>query len=121
MYGLGEITQTDPAKLVRELHATAIAINQAKARNDVDGTRALLAHFRDVAAQYKALGAQADAKEFGFADSIILSTGQWIEAALAALPEATAALPRAIGEGLIKAAIPFALLYAGFLFLTRKR
>ncbi len=30
------ITETDPTKLVRELHATAMAIGQAKARNDVD-------------------------------------------------------------------------------------
>lgn len=119
MYGLGEITERDPTKLVRELHATATALFQAKQRNDVASVRALLAHFQDVAAQYKAVGAASD--ELSFIDRTVLSTGTWIAKAVAALPAATAAIPLAIGQGLVKAALPFALLYGAFLYLRSRR
>ena len=121
MYGMGEIiTETDPTKLVRELHATAVALSQAKARNDVAGVKALLSHFQAVAYQYTSTGAAADAAEFSFVDNIVLSTGDWIEKAVAAIPSAVSAIPFAIGQGLLKAALPFALLYGGYLFLRSK-
>lgn len=115
--GLGQITETDPTKLVRELHATAIAINQAKARKDIAGVQNLMQHFRDVADQYISLGAQADAAEFSWLDKFILATGTWIEDSIKALPGAIAAVPSAIGEGIIKASFPFILLFGGYIVL----
>ena len=113
--GLGEtVTETDPTRLVRELHATAVAIYQAKTRGDVTGVQNLLAHFRAVAEAYRRTGA-SDLSQF---DALILETGRWVEKALAAVPGAVAALPLAIGEGLIKAAIPFAVLAALWFFVT---
>jgi hypothetical protein len=121
MYGLGEtILESDPKKLLTELHATAIAINQAMARNDVASVRAMRAHFQDVANRYTSLGAAADASEFSWLDNFLLSTGSWVERSLAALPGAISALPQAIGEGLLKAAVPFALLAVGFIVLKNK-
>lgn len=106
--GLGEvIIETDPTRLVRELHATAVALFQAKQRGDVTGVRNLLEHFKAVADAYRKTGA-SDLTTF---DRLILSTGDWVEKAVAAVPGAVAAIPRAIGSGLLQGALPFLLLF----------
>jgi hypothetical protein len=103
--------------LVQQMHAIATAIYQAKQRNDKVDAANLLTKFQELANEYRARGA-SDLTPF---DNFVLATGAWIEQSVDAIPNALAALPVAVGSGLIKAAIPFALLYAGYLWLTSSR
>lgn len=120
MYALGELAAEEEGArdtfLVRQMHALAIAINQAKERGDRAGVEALLARFKVLATEYR----QRGATDFSAFDRFILTVGQWIETSVDAIPGAIAALPMAVGKGLIAAAIPFALLWLGFRYLTRR-
>lgn len=120
MYGLGAITVTNTTArdtfLVQQMHALALAIYQARQRNDKAGVQALLDRFRLLANEYRSRG--ADVTPF---DNFINAVGVWIETSVDAIPDAIAKLPQAVGVGLIKAAIPFAALYLGYLYLTRMR
>lgn len=109
---MATITQTDPTALVRELHATALALAQAKARVQADpsapniaAAQMLLQHFRDVANAYRATGA-GDLTAY---DKIILDTGNYLAAAVAALPAAIAALPTQVTKGLLAGLWPWVL------------
>jgi hypothetical protein len=102
--------------LVNQLHALAISIGQAKARNDVADVQNLQAAFKQLAAEYAAIGS-GDVTAF---DRAILSTDAWIRSALDAIPGAVAAIPSAIGMGLLKAAAPFVAL-ALLLGFARKK
>ena len=119
--GLGATADaTDDARdafLVRQMHALAIAIYDAKQRGDKTTVAALLSRFEALADEYRARGTA----DFSGTDRFILATGQWIEDTVTAIPSAISALPKAVGSGLIQAAIPFALLYVGFMFLTSSR
>lgn len=103
--------------LVQQMHALAIAIYQAKQRNDRIGVENLLAAFQQLADEYRARGA-TDMTSF---DNFVLSVGNWVETSVDKIPQAIAALPKAVGAGLIQAAIPFIVLYLGFLFVTSRR
>jgi hypothetical protein len=69
------ILTTDPTKLVRELHATTLAIIQAKERGDVATVRALRDHFIAVSNAYKLTGGAGDLTAL---DRFILTTGQYV-------------------------------------------
>lgn len=99
--------------LVQQMHALATAIYQAKQRNDKADAANLLSQFQELANEYRARGA-ADITPF---DNFVLATGRWIESSVDAIPSALAALPAAVGGGLIRAAIPYALLFAGYVLL----
>ena len=103
--------------LVQQMHALAISISQAKERNDKATVVALLERFTDLANQYRARG---DADLTG-TDRFILATGKWIQDSVTVLPSAISALPQAIGSGIFRAALPFALMYLGFIALRRVR
>lgn len=69
------ILTTDPLKLYHELHATAVAIVQAKERNDAPAVRALRDHFVQIAAAFRETGAG----DLTAMDRLILSAGEWLE------------------------------------------
>lgn len=102
--------------LVQQLHALAIAISQAKDRNDKTDAAALLLKFRQLADLYR----QNGTSDMTAWDNFVLATGQWIATSVDAIPSAIAALPGAVGEGLIRAAIPYALLFLGYLYLRSR-
>lgn len=116
--GFGAIEDTSrDTYLVRQMHAIAVAIYQAKQRGDKADAANLLTQFQELADEYRARGA-SDMTPF---DNFVLATGQWISDSVDAIPSALAALPTAVGSGLIQAAIPFALLYVGYLWLVSPR
>lgn len=110
-------TEELSAQYVREMHNLANQIYAAKQRNDRVAVAALAEQFRVVADQYRALGSA----DMSAIDRFLIAVDQWIETSIDAIPGAIAALPRAVGSGLIQAAIPFALLYLGYIFLSRQR
>lgn len=115
MYGLGEVRTDDPF-LVQQMHALAIAINQAKERGDRADVIALRQKFAQLAAQYRANGGDG----LSAVDNFILAVDQWIATSVDAIPGAIAALPVAVGKGLIQAALPFALLAIGYIALRSR-
>lgn len=114
--GLGETDTRSDTYLLTQMHALAIAIYQAKQRGDKADVEALLQRFNALADEYRANGSDMTAT-----DNFILAVGNWIETSVDAIPAAIAALPTAVGSGLIKAAIPFAALYLGFILLRRMK
>lgn len=58
------ITNTNLDQLYQELHATAVALSQAKARGDTVDAQALQQHFDAVKAQYLAVAKQSDAPTY---------------------------------------------------------
>jgi hypothetical protein len=102
--------------LITQMHALAISIYQARQRNDKADVEALLQRFNALADEYRSTGSDMTG-----VDNFILAVGTWIDTSVDAIPNAIAALPTAVGTGLIKAAIPFAALYLGFIFLRRMK
>lgn len=114
---LGDVTNVTgnvETYLVQQMHAIATAIYQAKQRNDKATVATLLERFKDLAEQYRAQGAG----DMSATDHYIVAVGNWIQGTVSAIPDAVAALPAAVGQGLIKAALPFALLFIGYLYVT---
>ena len=103
--------------LVQQMHALAESIYQARQRGDKATVIALLDRFKDLADEYRARG---DADLSG-TDRFILATGKWIQDSVTVLPSAISALPQAIGSGIFRAALPFALMYLAFIYLKRVR
>lgn len=103
--------------LVQQMHALALAIYQAKQRNDKAAVLALLERFKALADEYRSHGTQ----DLTATDNFILAVDNWVATAVDAIPNAIAALPTAVGVGLLKAAIPFAALWLGYIFLKRMR
>jgi hypothetical protein len=117
--GLGATLESTDARdtfLVQQMHALAIAIYQAKQRNDRVGVQNLTERFKLLANEYALRGNDSTAT-----DRFIIAVGDWVETAVDAIPNAIAALPKAVGFGLMEAAIPFAILFVGYKFLTSSR
>lgn len=112
--GLGEIAPE--ARIQKELHALAVAIYAAQQARDVERVISLRQQFVVKAREMAALGGG----DLTWLDRFILTTGTWIEQSVKALPAAIAALPAGVGVGLIKAALPYALLYFGVRYLMGK-
>lgn len=133
--GLGALATSDQA-LLRQLHATALAIYQAQrdvlaadARGDMPYVSARLVDlqrmrdlFVDTAARFRA----NDPEALTAMDQVILSVGTWIQEAVDAAPGAIAALPNifldAVGKIGVKAgttaiAISLPLIGLGLLVL----
>lgn len=100
------------------LHGLAVSISTERQRGNVAGVKAMLPYFKDTVAKMNEINRQLYNADFTDFDQFILSTGDWIASTVQALPGAISAVPTAIGTGLVKAAIPFALLFAGYLFVT---
>lgn len=103
-------------ELVRQMHALAQQIYYAKQRQDVEEVQRLLAQFKVLADEYRERG-PIGVNAF---DKFVLATGEWVAQAMRALPNAIAALPFAVGSGLIKGLLPFALIAAGVLYFKGK-
>lgn len=97
--------------LVQQLHALALAIGQAKDRNDKADAASLLIRFKALAEEYRNAGA-GDMTAY---DNFVLAVGDWIESSIDAIPGAIAALPVAVGKGLLMAAVPFIAMGLGYL------
>jgi hypothetical protein len=95
------------------MHALALAIYQAKQRNDRAAVIALRDRFELLANEYRSHGTN----DLTPVDNFLLAVDKWVETAVDAIPAAIAALPTAVGSGLIKAAIPFAILFGGYVLL----
>jgi hypothetical protein len=105
--------QNTDTYLVRKMHTIAQAIYDAKQANDKVKASVLLEQFQAVANQYRANGGT----ELTAVDNFVLAVGNWIESSIDAIPAAIAALPKAIGFGLLQAAVPFAILFGGYVLL----
>ena len=117
--GLGATVEDATARdtfLVRQMHALATAIYQAKQRNDRTAVVNLTERFKLLANEYSLRGNDSTAT-----DRFILAVGDWVETAVDAITSAIAALPKAVGFGLIEAAIPFAILFVGYQYITSSR
>jgi hypothetical protein len=116
-FNLGDATTDSTSQaLLATLHGIAVAINQAKLNGDTETVQNLLVNFQQVADAYRAAG--GDSNQLTAFDQFILDTGNWVAQTVGALPGAISAVPSAIGKGLIGAALPFVLLYVGYLFLS---
>jgi hypothetical protein len=115
---LGEVVSTPrEVYLQKQLHALAVSLYQAHQRGDKADAAALAAKMQELANELRSYN-NADITAF---DRLILATSDWVERSIDAIPGAIAALPRAIGGGLIQAAIPFAVLFLGYLWLTSSK
>lgn len=85
-----------------------------QAANDIRAARARLIAQRDVL--FKVL----NGSELSASDRAVLATGEYVGSAVAALPNAIAAVPSAIGRGLIAGAWPYLLAGAVYLWWTGK-
>jgi len=115
-FGLGATDQ----ELLQQLHALAVSIYAAQqaaiqlsqtgqaaaARTKVLEVSSLRDQFQAVATQFQG---NDPTTKLSWIESGLLSVGTWIEQALAALPGAIAALPKAIGEGLLMGAVPWVI------------
>lgn len=113
--GLGATLADDPARdafLVQQMHALAVSIYQARQRNDRAGVQNLLEVFKKLADEYQSRGGDITGT-----DRFVLAVGDWVENSIDAIPSAIAALPKAIGFGLLGAAVPFVLIFAGYVVL----
>lgn len=113
--GLGELTAKEQ---LDAMHATAVAIYNAKAAGDVEEVTRL----RDVLRQQSRAYLQGSgvSDQLGWVDKLILDTGNWIQSSVNALPGAIAALPSSVGVGLIRAAIPWVAGYFAIKWLAGK-
>jgi hypothetical protein len=119
--GLGAIDttalQTEWQRLRNILHGLAVSISTEKARGNVAGVKAMLPYFQSIVAKMNDVNRQLYNAEFTDFDQFIADTGTWIQDTVQALPGAIAAVPAAIGKGLLQGVWPFALLFAGYLFV----
>jgi hypothetical protein len=97
--GLGATAQAtnDPARdtfLVRQLHALAISIYQAKERGDTATVQALLQRFELLADEYRSRGAT----DLSAIDNFVLTTGQYIADSSAAAKKLVKEAAIAVGE-----------------------
>lgn len=120
---LGDTTAEQEAawtKLYQQLRAIRVSMTTEQQRGNVAGVQALLPYFRDTLAKLKAMTVQLDRNALTDMHRFLLSVSGWVEATLQAIPDATAALPNAITQGLVKALLPVALLYLGWKYVARK-
>lgn len=114
--GVASTTDSRDTYLVRQMHRVATLIYAAKQRNDVAEVQRLWVEFKGYSDEYRERG-PIGVNAF---DKFVLSTGEWIEASLAAVPGAIAAPFQAVGSGLIRGLAPFALIALAFGFVRKK-
>ncbi len=124
MYSLSGVPTTREDQLnaelgaaFRQMHSINVAIVTEKSRGNVAGVAALLPLYKMWLEKYKTISIQLGQVEFTSFDRFVLSTGNYIEQGVAALPGAIGAVPGAILKGLA----PFLLLGgAAYLAVTGK-
>jgi hypothetical protein len=127
--GLGQVA-TDPQVLYRELHATALALNQAQQRLTAGNPAELVnianlrEHFQQIRTRFLAESAVRDPDAITKTDRVILAAGN----VLAAAPAATVAIVRPLADALadllayvgiktIGALLPFGVLAVGIIYV----
>lgn len=90
------------AYLVRQMHALATSVYQAKQRNDKETVASLLQHFQALADEYRNLG-PIGVNPF---DKFIIETGDWLKGVASTVA--------------LKGLLPLAVLGVGFLYLKKK-
>jgi len=126
---LGQIA-TDPQVLYRELHATAIALNQAQQRLSAGNTAELVNianlrdHFQQIRARFLSESTAQDPGAITRTDRVILAAGNVLAAAPAAtvavvkpLADALADLLSYVGVKTIAGLLPFGVLAVGIIYL----
>lgn len=108
------------SRAFQQMRAINLSIVAERNRGNVAGVQALLPMYNTWLARYKAVAVQLGQKDFTTFDKFVLDTGTYVSKAVAALPNAAAALPSAIGQGLLKGALPFAALALLYLFIRGK-
>jgi len=108
------------SRAFKQMHALNVSITVERQRGNVAGVRAMLPLYEHWLNRYKEVSRQLGQYEFTAFDHFVLSVGQYVEDAANALPDAIAKIPAGIGKGLIKAALPFALLALGWLYFRGK-
>lgn len=124
---MGTATTLDEAALnaelsraIKQIHALNVSITTERERGNTAGVAAMLPLYETWLERYKAVSRQLGQAEFTSFDKFVLSTGQYLEDAANALPDAIGALPSKVGQGLIKAALPFAILGLAWLWFRGK-
>lgn len=111
---------TELSRAYRQVYAINQSMAAEKARGNAAGVAALLPSFRHWLDRYKAVSRQLGSAEFTTFDRFLLDAEKYVTDAGAALPGAVAFLPGAIGGGLLRAAVPFAVLFAAYLWARGK-
>ena len=93
------------AALLKQLHAVAVNIYNARTRGDVGEVARLRDQFAAIAEQIRKLGDQ----DMTAIDRFVLAVGNYVSGVVDAIPSAMAALPTAIAKGTIQAAVPWVL------------
>jgi hypothetical protein len=109
--------EAEASRLVRQMHAVNVSIGVERQRGNMAGVNAMLPVYKSLLEQYKAVSRQLGQADFTAFDRFVLDTGTYVSDTVTAIPGAVSALPKQIGEGLIKAALPFAALWIGYQFL----
>lgn len=112
--------QAELNRALDQMHRINLSIGEARKRGDTATVDTLLAIYKTWLARYKEVAKQLGQADFSAFDRFVLNTGTYVSDAVNALPDAAAALPAAIGKGLLKGALPFALLAAAYLFFRGK-
>jgi hypothetical protein len=108
------------SRAFQQMHALNVSITTERKRGNVAGVQAMLPLYEHWLNEYKRISAALGNKEFTAFDRFVLDTGKYVGDAVDAIPGAIGALPSAIGEGLIKAALPFAVLALAWLYFRGK-
>jgi len=110
----------DLSRTFQNMYALNRAIADAKNRGDVADVQSMLSVYKTLLAHYKDVSALLGQKDFSSYDKFVLDTGNYVAKAAAAVPGAIAALPSAVGKGLLKGALPFVALLGLYIFLRGK-
>lgn len=118
---LGETpAEQEWSRLYQHLRGLSHSIAAERERGNVAGVQAMLPLFRSTRDKMARLNVDIARGELTTIDRFLIGTEAWVSQSLAALPKAIGAVPAAIGAGLIRAAVPFALLAGAFLYFKSK-
>ena len=109
------------SRAIKQIHALNISITTERERGNLAGVEAMLPLYRSWVARYQDVSRQLGKLEgLNAFDKFILDTGNYVQQAATALPNAIAALPQGVGVGIIKGFWPFALIAVGYLWYRGK-
>ena len=116
------ITQAekDYATAYTQISTISKSIAAERQRGNVAGVAAMLVLYKFWSAKFKDAAQRLGKSDFTSIDRVILSTGQYLADAAAALPDTTGALAAGVGKGLLKGALPFIALAGIIIYLKGK-
>lgn len=135
-----EADSAEWARLIKQLHGWAVAIQQAtedatqatsedEKQNAIAQVQIDRSYFRATLDQLKVVGTRLGNRDFTAFDRFILNVGNWIDHSVQALPGAIAAIPKALidaiadvlshaGGAAVKSVLPWVLGIAGLAALV---